>query len=98
VLSLKTSGPTLSLKAALLWHPSSSGCGKNPCSKLEAADGVNILHQSTKNASQTNVPQRAFSQFILIRGVFSCTLVQWWQPNQLTILLPIHFRESAVYL
>lgn len=96
MLSLKTRGPMLFLKAALFWHSSSFGWGKNPCLKLKAGDAVNILHQSPENASQTNVPYRAFSLFISVRGVFSSTLVQWWLPNQLNVLLPIHFRECTV--
>lgn len=56
MLSLKTRGPMLFLKATLFWHSSSFGWGKNPCLKLKAGDAVNILHQSPENASQTNVP------------------------------------------
>lgn len=70
--------------------------GVGACLELKAADAVNILHQSPENASQTNVPQRAFSLFISIRGVFSSTLVQWRLPNQFNVLLPIHFRKCTV--
>lgn len=56
---------------------------------------MNILHQSPKNDSQTNAPQRAPSLLISIRGGFSSTLAQWRLPNQLSIHLPIHFRERS---
>lgn len=98
VLSLKTRGPALPLKAALFWHPSSLGCGKNPCLELEAADAVNILHQSPEKASETNVPQRAFSPFISIRGVFSSTRVQQWQPNQLATSCQFTLEKIQFYL
>ena len=66
VLSLRTRRPVLFFNAALFWHLSSSGWGKNPCSQLRAAGVVHILHQSPENASQTNVPQRTTSLFISI--------------------------------
>lgn len=56
---------------------------------------MNISHQSPKNDSQTNAPQRAPSLLISIRGGFSSTLAQWWLPNQLSIHLPVHFRECS---